>query len=67
MLRCYRRSWPLQLAVSVVLGMRAFDLETPFWSRVGHVFVCLTLVTSIGSCFSYLARTRRFLLEEASR
>lgn len=54
-------------AIGVVLGMQAFDLETPLWKSVAHVFVWLTLITSVGSCFSYLARTRRFLLEEASR
>lgn len=52
-------------AIGIVMGMKAFDLETPFWSEMGHVFVWLTLATSIGSCLSYLIKTRRFLLEEA--
>jgi hypothetical protein len=29
--------------------------------------VWLTLVTSVGSCISYMVKTRRFLLEEAGR
>jgi phosphatidylglycerophosphate synthase len=53
-------------AIGIVLGMRAFELETPFWSTTAHVFVWMTLVTSVGSCFSYLVKTRRFLLEEAA-
>jgi CDP-diacylglycerol--glycerol-3-phosphate 3-phosphatidyltransferase len=53
-------------AIGIVLGMRAFDLETPFWSMTAHVFVWLTLATSLGSCLSYLVKTRRFLLEEAA-
>jgi CDP-diacylglycerol--glycerol-3-phosphate 3-phosphatidyltransferase len=54
-------------AVGIVLGMQAFDLETPFWSATAHVFVWLTLITSVGSCLSYLVKTRRFLLEESTQ
>jgi CDP-diacylglycerol--glycerol-3-phosphate 3-phosphatidyltransferase len=54
-------------AIGIVMGMRAFDLETPFWSTTANVFVWLTLVTSVGSCFSYLVKTRRFLLEESTQ
>jgi CDP-diacylglycerol--glycerol-3-phosphate 3-phosphatidyltransferase len=54
-------------AIGIVLGMRAFDIETPFWSTTAHVFVWLTLVTSLGSCLSYLVKTRRFLLEESTQ
>jgi CDP-diacylglycerol--glycerol-3-phosphate 3-phosphatidyltransferase len=53
-------------AIGIVLGMRAFELETPFWKSTAHAFVWMTLITSIGSCFSYLVKTRRFLLEEAA-
>ncbi|MBK7875019.1 MAG: CDP-alcohol phosphatidyltransferase family protein [Planctomycetes bacterium] len=50
-------------AVGIVLGMQAFDLFTSFWSAMGHVFVWLTLLTSIGSCVQYLFKTRRLILE----
>jgi CDP-diacylglycerol--glycerol-3-phosphate 3-phosphatidyltransferase len=55
-------------AVGIVLGIHAFDFPEgfrAFWSKIGHVFVWLTLLTSVGSCLSYLVRTRRFLLEAA--
>jgi len=52
-------------AIGVVIGMRAFDIVTPFWSAVGHVFVWLTLITSIGSCVQYLSKTRKLILEGA--
>ena len=54
-------------AIGIVIGMKAFDLETPFWSATGHVFVWLTLATSVGSCLSYMIKTRRFLLEEVGK
>lgn len=54
-------------ACGAVLGMKAFDIETQFWSTVTHVFVWLTLATSLGSCLSYMIKTRRFLLEEQGR
>lgn len=54
------------IAIGVVLGMKAFELETPFWATTGHVFVWLTLATSVGSCLSYLVKTRKFLLEESA-
>jgi CDP-diacylglycerol---glycerol-3-phosphate 3-phosphatidyltransferase len=50
-------------AIGVVLGMQAFDLETPLWSAVGHVCVWLTLLTAVGSCVQYMFKTRRFILE----
>ena len=34
-------------------------------AKAGHVFVWLTLITSIGSALAYLVRTRRYLLETA--
>ncbi|MDZ4771713.1 MAG: CDP-alcohol phosphatidyltransferase family protein [Planctomycetota bacterium] len=51
-------------AIGIVIGMKAFDIETPFWSSTATVFVWLTLVTSIGSCLSYMFKTRRFLLDD---
>lgn len=57
------------IAVGAVLGIHAFDF-TPsvqaFWASVAHVFVWLTLLTSVGSALAYLMRTRRYLLETAS-
>ncbi|MBL8859288.1 MAG: CDP-alcohol phosphatidyltransferase family protein [Planctomycetes bacterium] len=50
-------------AIGIVIGMQAFDIATPFWQTTGHVFVWLTLATSVGSCLSYLVKTRKFLLE----
>lgn len=54
-------------ACGTVLGMKAFDIETPFWGATAHVFVWATLATSIGSCVSYMMKTRRFLLTEEAR
>ena len=54
------------LAVGTVVGMFAFGFEGSnyaFWSRVAHVSVWATLLTSVGSCISYLVKTRRFILE----
>lgn len=55
------------VAISIVIGMKAFDLATPFWMTTARVFVWLTLITAVGSCISYLIKTRRFLLEEVGR
>jgi CDP-diacylglycerol---glycerol-3-phosphate 3-phosphatidyltransferase len=57
------------LAVGVVIGIHAFEFSPKwhdFYALCGHVFVWATLVTSIGSCLSYLVKTRQFLVE-ASR
>ncbi len=56
------------IAVGVVLGMHAFEFEAGvqhFWGVTAHVFVWLTLLTSVGSALAYLSRTRRYLLETA--
>jgi len=57
------------IALSVVLGLRAFDF-TPevvtFWNTVAQVFVWVTLVATTGSCLNYLVKTRRFLLEQST-
>lgn len=53
-------------AVGTVLGMFAFRFTGEvfaFWSTVAKVFVWSTLITSVGSCLSYLVKTRRFILE----
>lgn len=52
-------------AIGIVIGIHAFDLQTPFWGAMGHVFVWLTLLTSVGSCVQYLFKTRRVILEGA--
>jgi CDP-diacylglycerol---glycerol-3-phosphate 3-phosphatidyltransferase len=57
------------LAVGIVLGLFAFEWSKPafeFWSSAGHVFVWATLLTSLGSCLSYLVKTRRIVLEASS-
>jgi len=57
------------LAVGIVLGIHAFDFSSgfrDFCASAGHVFVWLTLLTSIGSAWAYLSRTRRYLLETTS-
>jgi hypothetical protein len=54
------------IAVGVVLGMHAFSFSADsqhFWSMTAHVFVWLTLLTSVGSALAYMTRTRRYLLE----
>ena len=53
------------LAVGVVLGLHAFEFSKPaqdFWSRVASGLVYATLVTTVGSCISYLAKTRSLIL-----
>lgn len=53
------------LAVGVVLGLHAFEFSKPaqdFWSRVASGLVYATLVTTVGSCISYLAKTRALIL-----
>lgn len=55
-------------AVGIVIGLHAFDFSASaysFWRTVGFVFVYATLVTTIGSCVSYLVKTRQLLLEGA--
>jgi CDP-diacylglycerol--glycerol-3-phosphate 3-phosphatidyltransferase len=54
------------IAVGVVLGVHSFDFSAEFQrfcSSTAHVFVWLTLLTSIGSALAYMTRTRRYLLE----
>ena len=56
------------LAVGVTVGMFAFRFEGStyaFWSEVAHVCVWATLITSVGSCLSYIVKTRRFILESS--
>jgi CDP-diacylglycerol---glycerol-3-phosphate 3-phosphatidyltransferase len=55
-------------AVGIVIGLHSFEFGAEahaFWSKTAHVFVWLTLITSIGSCFQYLIKTRQYLLESA--
>jgi CDP-diacylglycerol--glycerol-3-phosphate 3-phosphatidyltransferase len=52
-------------AVGLVLGLRAFELSPSmysFWARIAYGLVYATLVTTLGSCISYLAKTRAFFL-----
>ena len=53
------------VAVGVVLGLRAFEFSEPshaFWSRIAYGLVYATLATTLGSCLSYLAKTRALFL-----
>jgi len=52
-------------AVGIVIGLEAFDMTSEFWRTTGHVFVWLTLLTSIGSCLQYLVKTRALVLRGA--
>jgi CDP-diacylglycerol--glycerol-3-phosphate 3-phosphatidyltransferase len=57
------------LAVGIVVGLYAFEWSPEafrFWGSVGTVFVWATLATSIGSCVSYLVKTRRIVLETSA-
>lgn len=56
-------------AVGIALGLEAFEFSErarEFWTWVGHGTVALTLVTSVGSGFSYVVKARK-LLGEAAR
>ncbi len=56
-------------AVGVVLGLHAFDFSPAtfsFWKTIGHVLVWGTLLTTLGSCGSYLVKTRQVLLERST-
>jgi phosphatidylglycerophosphate synthase len=56
------------IAVGVTVGMFAFGFQGAnyaFWSQVAHVAVWATLLTSVGSCISYIVKTRRFILESS--
>ena len=56
------------LAVGVVLGLHAFDISQTaftFWARTAEALVYATLATSLGSCLSYLVKTRQLLLERS--
>ena len=57
------------IAVAVVVGLFAFEWSQAafaFWGTVGEIFVWATLLTSLGSCASYLVKTRRIVLETSS-
>lgn len=57
------------LALGVVLGVHSFNFSAEFRAFCGttaHVFVWLTLLTSVGSALAYMTRTRRYLLESAA-
>jgi CDP-diacylglycerol--glycerol-3-phosphate 3-phosphatidyltransferase len=52
-------------AVGVVLGLRAFEVPDSMYSfcaRVASGLVYATLATTLGSCISYLAKTRALLI-----
>ncbi len=56
------------VAVGVVVGLHAFEFSDSayaFWGKVGTVFVYATLLTTLGSCVSYLVKTRQVLMESA--
>ncbi len=56
------------IAVGVVVGLFAFEWSNEafaFWATVGRIFVWATLLISLGSCASYLVKTRRIVLETA--
>ena len=51
-------------AVGVVLGLHAFEFSPAtrtFWGTLAHVLVYATLITTVGSCLSYLLKTRALL------
>jgi CDP-diacylglycerol--glycerol-3-phosphate 3-phosphatidyltransferase len=55
-------------AVGVVLGLHAFEIGEPlhtFCARLAQGLVYATLVTSVGSCVSYLLKTRQLLLQRS--
>ncbi|MBK7642217.1 MAG: CDP-diacylglycerol--glycerol-3-phosphate 3-phosphatidyltransferase [Planctomycetes bacterium] len=57
------------IAVGVTVGMFAFRFEGStfaLWSQIAHIAVWATLITSVGSCLSYLVKIRRFILEGSS-
>lgn len=54
------------IAIGVVLGIHAFGFTggtLQFWTQVGHGAVWATLVTSVGSCLSYLGKTRKWIID----
>ena len=54
------------IAVGVVVGLFAFEWSSEafaFLGSLGRAFVWATLLTSLGSCASYLVKTRRIVLE----
>jgi CDP-diacylglycerol--glycerol-3-phosphate 3-phosphatidyltransferase len=53
-------------AIGVVLGMFAFGIHAPFWQVTAHVLVWSTLVSSVGSGFTYALKTRRLLAGRTS-
>ena len=53
-------------AIGVVLGMFAFGVHARFWEVFAHVLVWGTLVTAVGSGFTYVLKTRRLLGEAGS-
>jgi CDP-diacylglycerol--glycerol-3-phosphate 3-phosphatidyltransferase len=56
------------LAVGIALGLAAFEFSEPaqaFWRRVGEGAVVLTLLTSVGSGFTYVVKARKLLASAA--
>jgi hypothetical protein len=56
------------IAVGLVLGLQAFDIPEPLYSlgdKLAKGLVYVTLITSVGSCISYLLKTRQLLLERS--
>jgi CDP-diacylglycerol--glycerol-3-phosphate 3-phosphatidyltransferase len=52
-------------AVGTLLGMHAFEWVQPqlvFWSKVEHVLVWITWITSVASGLSYAFKARRFFM-----
>ncbi|HUR29725.1 MAG TPA: CDP-diacylglycerol--glycerol-3-phosphate 3-phosphatidyltransferase [Planctomycetota bacterium] len=57
------------IAVGIVLGMFAFEWTSEtlaFLKQMAVVFVWVTLVTSVGSGLSYIAKTRKILAERVN-
>ncbi|MBM3989128.1 MAG: CDP-diacylglycerol--glycerol-3-phosphate 3-phosphatidyltransferase [Planctomycetes bacterium] len=55
-------------AIGIPVGMQAFDLSEVArerWALAGHMFVWLTLLTSVGSGLSYVFKARKFLSGDA--
>ena len=62
----YPRWMTIGGAVGIVIGLHAFDFSPStygLWKQVGHACVYATLITTVGSCLSYLVKTRQILLQ----
>jgi CDP-diacylglycerol---glycerol-3-phosphate 3-phosphatidyltransferase len=56
------------IAIGIVIGMFAFEWTNEVFEvlkRMAGIFVWATLITSVGSGLSYIAKTRRILAERA--